>query len=61
MLGMFNAAVNDHAITTLAEGQTDRLMDVFKICKPVCCYIGDEIAKKVVECALDGKVYTPPK
>jgi hypothetical protein len=57
MLGIFTAAVENEEIMKRAKGKQENLALVFNSIKPVCCFLPDGVAEKVVEMALQNKVY----
>ncbi len=57
IVGMFNAATADERVVSEAGGDTKELTSVLGRHRPVCCFLGDEIATEVVTLAQRGRVY----
>jgi len=62
MLGLFNAACRDDRLQAETGGITEKIPDVLRAHRPVCCWLESGIgalgvAERVIQLALDGKVY----
>ena len=57
MLGMFNAAVSDKRIQAACDGDVKNLANVMRIIRPVCCYLGEGMADRIIAEALAGRVW----
>ena len=57
MLGLFHAAAAEEQIVEAAGHDTVNLTGVFAEYSPLCCLIGDDMTKAVVDAALDNRVF----
>ena len=60
MLGLFNAAAANVEIQRRSGGKAENLPLIFNALKPVCCFLGDEIAREVIRLSLLGQIYQSP-